>query len=57
MKVKVLFFDRRPASETPWTEQVWFYDLRTNKHPVSRPTPSRAPILISSLDLTSPRIG
>jgi type I restriction enzyme M protein len=32
VKANVLFFDRRPASETPWTKQVWFYDLRTNKH-------------------------
>jgi type I restriction enzyme M protein len=28
----VLFFDRRPASETPWTKKFWIYDLRTNKH-------------------------
>jgi type I restriction enzyme M protein len=26
----VLFFDRKPASETPWTKQLWIYDLRTN---------------------------
>jgi type I restriction enzyme M protein len=24
--------DRRPASETPWTKTVWFYDFRTNMH-------------------------
>jgi type I restriction enzyme M protein len=28
----VLFFDRKPASETPWTRTLWIYDLRTNKH-------------------------
>lgn len=32
VKANVLFFDRKPASETPWTKQVWFYDLRTNQH-------------------------
>ena len=32
VKANVLFFDRKPASEDPWTKQVWFYDLRTNKH-------------------------
>ena len=32
VKANLLFFDRRPQSETPWTKQVWFYDLRTNKH-------------------------
>lgn len=31
VKANVLFFDRRPASETPWTSQLWIYDLRTNK--------------------------
>lgn len=29
VKANVLFFDRKPAAETPWTKQVWFYDLRT----------------------------
>jgi type I restriction enzyme M protein len=32
VKANVLFFDRRPASDTPWTEQLWIYDLRTNQH-------------------------
>lgn len=32
VKANVVFFDRKPASETPWTKQVWIYDLRTNKH-------------------------
>ncbi len=32
VKANVLFFDRKPASETPWTKDLWIYDLRTNKH-------------------------
>ncbi len=28
----MLFFDKKPASETPWTRKLWIYDLRTNKH-------------------------
>src|SRR5437867_13012052 len=28
----VLFFDNKPGAETPWTKQLWIYDLRTNKH-------------------------
>jgi type I restriction enzyme M protein len=32
VKANVLFFDRKPAKETPWTEKLWIYDLRTNKH-------------------------
>ena len=32
VKANVLFFDRKPASEQPWTREVWVYDLRTNQH-------------------------
>ena len=32
VKANVLFFDRKPASEEPWTEKLWIYDLRTNMH-------------------------
>ncbi len=32
VKANVLFFDRKPASETPWTKALWIYDLRTNVH-------------------------
>jgi type I restriction enzyme M protein len=32
VKANVLFLDRKPASETPWTKELWIYDLRTNKH-------------------------
>lgn len=32
VKANVLFFDKRPAREEPWTRKLWIYDLRTNKH-------------------------
>ena len=32
VKANVLFFDRKPAQETPWTQKLWIYDLRTNLH-------------------------
>lgn len=32
VKANVVFFDRMPASETPWTAETWVYDLRTNMH-------------------------
>jgi len=32
VKANVLFFERKPASETPWTQKLWIYDLRTNQH-------------------------
>jgi type I restriction enzyme M protein len=31
VKANVIFFDRKPAREAPWTETLWIYDLRTNK--------------------------
>jgi type I restriction enzyme M protein len=42
VKANVLFFDRKPAGETPWTKELWIYDLRTNmdftlkQNPLSR---------------------
>ena len=32
VKANVLFFDRKPEGEKPWTQKLWIYDLRTNKH-------------------------
>jgi type I restriction enzyme M protein len=32
VKANVLFFDRKPAQEQPWTTKLWIYDLRTNLH-------------------------
>jgi type I restriction enzyme M protein len=32
VKANVLFFDRKPAREEPWTKKLWIYDLRTNQH-------------------------
>ena len=47
VKANVLFFDRKPASETPWTRDLWIYDLRTNRrftlkaNPLTRARPGR----------------
>ncbi|MEO2088311.1 MAG: class I SAM-dependent DNA methyltransferase [Gemmataceae bacterium] len=32
VKANVLFFDRKPVREEPWTSKLWVYDLRTNMH-------------------------
>src|SRR5207249_3811058 len=32
VKANVLFFDRKPAAERPWTDKLWIYDLRTNQN-------------------------
>ncbi len=31
VKANVLFFDKKPSSKTPATNEVWVYDLRSNK--------------------------
>jgi type I restriction enzyme M protein len=31
VKANVLFFDRKPPSEMPWTKTLWIYDFRTNQ--------------------------
>lgn len=41
VKANVLFFDRKPASETPWTRNLWVYDLRTNMHFTLKQSPLR----------------
>src|SRR5947209_9911951 len=42
VKANVLFFDRKPASETPWTKELWVYDLRTNQHFTLKENPLRS---------------
>jgi type I restriction enzyme M protein len=41
VKANVIFFDKKPASETPWTRILWIYDLRTNKHFTLKTNPLR----------------
>ena len=46
VKVNVLFFDKKPASSTPWTSKVWIYDFRTNLSF----SPKKEPLLRGDLD-------
>lgn len=41
VKANVLFFDKKPASEHPWTSNLWVYDLRTNQHFTLKQNPLR----------------
>jgi type I restriction enzyme M protein len=41
VKANVLFFDKKPARETPWTERLWIYDFRTNQHFTLKQNPLR----------------
>ena len=41
VKANVLFFDKRPAGDRPWTAKVWVYDFRTNQHFTMKQNPLR----------------
>ena len=41
VKANVIFFDKRPGREQPWTEKLWIYDLRTNIHFTLKTNPLR----------------
>jgi type I restriction enzyme M protein len=41
VKANVLFFDKKPAAEEPWTRRLWVYDLRTNQHFTLKQNPLR----------------
>lgn len=41
VKANVLFFDKKPAAEHPWTDRLWIYDLRTNQHFTLKQNPLR----------------
>ncbi|MGO7204211.1 class I SAM-dependent DNA methyltransferase, partial [Rhizobium ruizarguesonis] len=41
VKANVIFFDNRKASPSPWTEEVWYYDYRTNVHHTLKKKPMR----------------
>ncbi len=51
VKANVLFFDKKPASEKPWTQKLWIYDLRTNKHFTLKTNPLRRADLDEFVDL------
>ena len=42
VKANVLFFEVRSASADLWTEKLWIYDLRTNKHFTLKTNPLKA---------------
>jgi type I restriction enzyme M protein len=41
VKANVLFFDKKPAAEHPWTDRLWVYDLRINQHFTLKQSPLR----------------
>jgi len=55
VKANVIFFDKKPASETPWTKKLWIYDLRTNKHFTLKTNPLKRGDLDEFVALYNPR--
>ncbi|HEX5405485.1 MAG TPA: class I SAM-dependent DNA methyltransferase [Pseudonocardiaceae bacterium] len=54
VKANVLFFDRRPAAEHPWTTRLWVYDLRTGAHFTLKQNPLRREHLADFVDCYRP---
>jgi type I restriction enzyme M protein len=54
VKANVLFFDKKPASETPSTKKLWIYDLRTNKHFTLKTNPLKREDLDEFVQLYNP---
>ena len=54
VKANVLFFDKKPASITPWTRQLWIYDLRTNQHFTLKTNPLKREALEEFINLYNP---
>jgi type I restriction enzyme M protein len=54
VKANVIFFDKKPASETPWTKKLWIYDLRTNQHFTLKTNPMRVEDLMEFVELYNP---
>ena len=54
VKANVLFFDAKPARADPWTEDLWIYDLRTNKHFTRKRDPLTFEDLTDFIDCYNP---
>jgi type I restriction enzyme M protein len=54
VKANVLFFDKKPAGEQPWTERLWVYDLRMNQHFTLKQDPLRRHHLDEFVDCYGP---
>lgn len=54
VKANVIFFDRKPPQEKPWTKKLWVYDLRTNKHFTLKQRPIQRSDFDEFVDLYKP---
>lgn len=54
VKANVLFFDKKPAGDKPWTTKLWVYDFRTNQHFTMKQNPLRRSHLDEFVDVYMP---
>ncbi len=54
VKANVLFFDKMPGREAPWTRELYVYDLRTNSHFTLKKNPLRRHHLGEFAELYNP---
>lgn len=54
VKANVLFFDKKPAGDKPWTTKLWVYDFRTNQHFTMKQNPLRRDHLDEFVDAYKP---
>lgn len=55
VKANVLFFDNKPASKESQTEDIWFYDYRTNVHHTLKKKPMRTEHLEDFIKCYNPK--
>jgi type I restriction enzyme M protein len=54
VKANVLFFNKMPGREEPWTRELWIYDLRTNSHFTLKKNPLKRHHLDEFVELYNP---
>jgi type I restriction enzyme M protein len=54
VKANVLFFDKKPAGDKPWTTKLWIYDFRTNQHFTMKQNPLQREHLDEFVDKYKP---
>ncbi len=55
VKANIIFFERKPGREEPWTDTLWIYDLRTNKHFTLKERPLSLANLTDFIECYHPR--
>lgn len=55
VKANIVFFDNKPSSKKPWTNEIWVYDYRTNIHHTLKKNPLKLEDLRDFITLYNPK--